>query len=442
MTHLGTTTDRPGRRTVLHVMPTPTSPADEGVRAWEPELLRGFVQVLVARDPPLSLRSRRAKVMVALATWVGAALLLVALIALLRRPEQGTIFVTPSGTGFSRSQPRTVEVAAVLALLSLCFRYPLLAWRIGFVALLFLPLVASDRLPISIALLLCYWVAGLRHGRAASWAMCLLLLLPIWLLMRGEERPLFSTAVLLVIQVALDATIVSRRAGHALAEQIAQGELEEARRAVLEERTRIAREMHDVVAHHMSLIAVQAETARYRLSDLSPAAVEEFSSLSATARGALTDLRRVLGVLRSDSPVELEPQPQLADVATLVAATRRAGVIIELSMPANGNAAVSHAIGLCAYRIVQEALSNAGRHAPGARVLVTVERDPGELRLEVANGPPTTSGQAPVRGVRPGHGISGMRERVALLGGSISAGPNAVGGFAVNAVLPLTQAVP
>jgi signal transduction histidine kinase len=421
------------------VMPTPPTRADEAVRGWGPRLRRGFVQVLVARDPPLLLRSRRAKVMVAFATLVGAALLLVALIALLRRAPHGAIFVTPSGSGVSDSH-RTLGVVAVLALPFLCVRYPLLAWRIGYLALLFLPLTSGDRPWLSIALLLCYWVAGLRHGRATSWAMCLLMLLPVWLLMPGEERPVFSTAVLFVIQVALDATIVSRRAGNALAEQIAQGELEEARRAVLEERTRIAREMHDVVAHHMSLIAVQAETAQYRLSDLSPAAIEEFSALSATARGALTDLRRLLGVLRSDSPAEREPQPQLADVATLVDATRRAGVSVELSMPANGSAAVSHAVGLCAYRIVQEALSNAGRHAPGARVLVKVERDPDALRLDVVNGPPTTSGQAPVRGVRAGHGISGMRERVALLGGSISAAPSAVGGFAVMAVLPLTQA--
>jgi signal transduction histidine kinase len=111
-------------------------------------------------------------------------------------------------------------------------------------------------------------------------------------------------------------------------------------------------------------------------------------------------------------------------------------------MPPNGNTAVPHAVGLCAYRIVQEALSNAGRHAPGAPVRVTVERDPEELRLGVVNGPPVLSAQVPAKGARPGHGIAGMRERVAILGGSISAGPNAVGGFAVSAVLPLTEAAP
>ncbi len=382
--------------------------------------------------------------MAAVATWAGAGVLLISLVGLLRSSHHGAVLVTPSGTSFGPVEPKTFEVGAVLGVLLLCVRYPLLSWRIGYATLLFVPLVLDAkaiRLPLSIALLVCFWVAGLRHGRAASWAMCLLMLFPVWALMRGEERPVLATLALFVIQVALDATIVSRRTGHALSEQIAQVELEEAKRAVLEERTRIAREMHDVVAHHMSLIAVQAETAPYRLADLSDGAKEEFAAMSATSREALNDVRRLLGVLRSDRPAERDPQPQLRDVAALVDATRRAGVSIELSMPANGNTAVSHAVGLCAYRIVQEALSNAGRHAPGAPVRVIVEREPESLRLNVVNGPPL-SAEVPAKGARPGHGIAGMRERVAILGGSISAEPNAVGGFAVSAVLPLTERAP
>jgi signal transduction histidine kinase len=415
------------------------------LRGWGPALRRGLVEVLVAHDPPPLGRSRRAKVTATLATWTGVALLLVALVGLVRTAHRGAIFVTPSGAGFAPVEPKSFEVAAVVGVLLLCVRYPLLAWRIGYLTLLFVPLVLdvkAIRLPLAIALLVCYWVAGLRHGRSASWAMCLLMLLPAWVLMPGQERPALATLALVVIQVALDATIVSRRAGHALSEQIARGELEEAERAVLEERTRIAREMHDVVAHHMSMIAVQAETAPYRLPDLSDGAKQEFAALSGTAREALNDVRRLLGVLRSDGPAERNPQPQLRDVATLVEATRRAGVSVELSMPANGGTAVSHAVGLCAYRIVQEALSNAGRHAPGAPVHVVVERDREGLRLEVVNGPPVLSPEVPARGARPGHGIAGMRERVAILGGSISAGPNAVGGFAVSALLPLTEATP
>ena len=158
--------------------------------------------------------------------------------------------------------------------------------------------------------------------------------------------------------------------------------------------------MHDVVAHHMSLIAVQAETAPYRLDDLSEGTKEEFAALSAAAREALNDVRRLLGVLRSDGPAERAPQPKLADVATLVEASRRAGVSIDLSMPADDGTAISHAVGLCAYRIVQEALSNAGRHAPGAWVQVAVERDPDVLRLDIVNGPPATD--APCRPTRVG----------------------------------------
>jgi signal transduction histidine kinase len=428
------------------VTQTPSLHLEALVRSAAAELRHGFAKILVARDPPPDLRSRPARLLSAAATWIGAALLLVALIGILQSARQGGVVVTPNGSGFDVSEPKTADVMAVVGLLLLSVRRPLLAWRIGWVALLlFLPLIGLDhaiKLPLAIAIVICYWVAGLRHGRATAWAMSLLNLLPVWALMRGTARPLLSTLALLVIQIALDATIVSRRAGHALAEQMAQNELDDSRRALLEERTRIAREMHDVVAHHMSLIAVQAETAPYRLEGLSNGVKDEFAALSATAREALNDVRRLLGVLRSDGPAERAPQPRLTDVVTLVEASRRAGISVDLSMPANGEATVSHAVGLCAYRIVQEALSNAGRHAPGAWVQVVVERDPDVLRLDIVNGPPTTTDAVRHEAARAGHGIAGMRERVALLGGSLSVEPNILGGFVVSAVLPLTEVAP
>ncbi len=423
----------------------PSASVEELARRWSPQLWRGFVTVLVARDPPPHLRSRRTQLLISVATWIGAALLLVALIGILRSVGRGGVSVTPSGFGFGATEPKTADLAAVLGVLLLCLRYPLLAWRTGFAAIFLFSFVGNNhaiRLPMAIAILVCYAVAGLRHGRAAARAMSLLNLLPVWAFMRGLERPLLTTLGLLAIQLALDATIVSRRTGHALAEQVARSELDEARRALLEERTRIAREMHDVVAHHMSLIAVQTETAPYRLDDLSDSAKNEFVTLNATAREALNDVRRLLGVLRSDGPAERTPQPKLADVATLVDASRRAGVSIDLSMPPDGDAAISHAVGLCAYRIVQEALANASRHAPGAWVQVAVERDPYALRLDILNGPPTTDSDASREPGRPGHGITGMRERVALLGGTLSAEPNILGGFAVSAVLPLAEVSP
>jgi signal transduction histidine kinase len=424
------------------VAETPSTGIEELVRRWSPDLWRGFLTALIARDPPPQLRSRRLKMLVTAATWVGVALLIVALIGILQSVGRGGVSVTPSGFGGGPNTPKAAEIAAVLGVLLLCIRVPLLAWRIAYLTFLLHPLLGIDNginLPLATAILVCYWMAGLRHGRAAAWAIFLLNLLPVWVYTQGQGGPLLATLALLVVQVALDATIVSRRTGHALAEQVAQSELDEAHRALLEERTRIAREMHDVVAHHMSLIAVQAETAPYRLDDLSDRTKEEFAALSSAAREALNDVRRLLGVLRSNGPAERSPQPKLADVATLVEASRRAGVSIDLSMPADDGAAISHAVGLCAYRIVQEALANAGRHAPGAWVQVAVERDPDVLRLDIVNGPPATDAPASDDSGRPGHGIVGMRERVALLGGSLSAEPNILGGFAVSAVLPLAE---
>ncbi len=137
--------------------------------------------------------------------------------------------------------------------------------------------------------------------------------------------------------------------------------------------------------------------------------------MSEVAREALSEMRRLLGVLRQDQPAQLEPQPELADVPALVDATRRAGVTVELLLPA-GLSKVPAGVGVCAYRIVQESLSNASQHAPGAAVTVTLDHDAEAVQLRVANGP----GGPPVRpgGERgPGHGLTGMRERVALLGG-------------------------
>ena len=139
-------------------------------------------------------------------------------------------------------------------------------------------------------------------------------------------------------------------------------------------------------------------------------------------------------MLRHDQPAALAPQPQLTDLPALIDAARRAGVSVELTGPP----ALDHVpsgVGVCAYRIVQESLSNAGQHAPGALVTVSVGHDAGSVLLRVANGP---AGPA-ANEHGPGHGLTGMRERVALLGGTLSAGPAPDGGFVVSAVLPLGQ---
>jgi signal transduction histidine kinase len=339
-----------------------------------------------------------------------------------------------------------VLAVAVVAPLPLAARYPLLAWRIGWLALLLAPLVHAAWWggwpwgpPQVLALLAAFCVAGVRYPRPVLWSMWALILIPWWLWLAADvpdlNGPVGATIAFTAATIAVDSIGSRLRAQQALAAQTERAEVERARRAVLEERTRIARELHDVVAHHMSLIAVRAETAPYRLSDLPESARAEFGALSAAAREALADMRRLLGVLRHDQAAALAPQPRLSDLPVLIDAARRAGVPVELSvLPALDH--VPSGVGVCAYRIVQESLSNASQHAPGAAVTVSVDTDPRAVMLRVANGPGGAGGlSGGERG--PGGGLTGMRERVALLGGSLAAGPAPDGGFVVAAELPL-----
>ncbi|HEY9374516.1 sensor histidine kinase [Streptomyces sp.] len=226
-----------------------------------------------------------------------------------------------------------------------------------------------------------------------------------------------------------------------LVEQETISEAERARRTLLEERTRIARELHDVVAHHMSVITVQADSAPYRIPDLPDAAREEFGSIAASARESLAEMRRLLVVLRSEGTEgERAPQPGLDRVQQLIEATVRAGVPAESSLAAELGE-VPAAVDLSAYRIVQEALANVVRHAPGARTRVSVRPDEsGEwLTVLVVNGPSEERGsrRSPVESGGTGHGLVGMRERVRLTGGTLDTGPLPDGGFRVAARMPL-----
>lgn len=343
--------------------------------------------------------------------------------------------------------PLLLAVAVVTPLL-LAARYPLLAWRIGWLALLLTPLVPGRWRggwpwgPAQVLVLVAvFGVAGARYQRPVLWWMWALSLIPWWLWLARDlpdlNGPIAATLVFTAATIALDSLGSRWRTQRALAAQTERAELERARRAVLEERARIARELHDVVAHHMSLIAVRAETAPYRLSDLPESARAEFGSISDVAREALTEMRRLLGVLRNDEPAGLAPQPRLSDLPALLETARQAGVTVELSAPPGLNQ-VPSGVALCAYRIVQESLTNVSQHAPGAAVTVSVEHEDGAVLLRVANGPGEPGGPSPSE-PRPGHGLTGMRERVALLGGSLSAGPAPDGGYVVSAVLPIGQ---
>ncbi|MFB7940104.1 sensor histidine kinase [Streptomyces sp. NPDC056049] len=253
-----------------------------------------------------------------------------------------------------------------------------------------------------------------------------------------------STLLFVLSGVLLLLTSVIRARSEAqrrLVEQETISEAERARRTLLEERARIARELHDVVAHHMSVITVQADSAPYRIPELPEAAREEFASIAGSARESLAEMRRLLAVLRSDgSEGERAPQPGLDRLQQLVEATVRAGVPAELSLATelvDGRTEVPQAVGLSAYRIVQEALANVVRHAPGAPTRVSVREDgSGRLTVLVVNGP-AAEPVSPLESTGTGHGLVGMRERVRLTGGTLDTGPLPDGGFRIAARLPL-----
>ncbi|SEK23407.1 Signal transduction histidine kinase [Rhodococcus maanshanensis] len=232
--------------------------------------------------------------------------------------------------------------------------------------------------------------------------------------------------------------VLSRRE---LARQEEVNEVERARRAILEEKARIARDLHDVVAHHMSLVVVQAQSAPYRIEDVSPAAQAEFESIGATARDALNEIRGMLGVLRSDGQLaEDAPMPGLDRIDELVEGSRRAGMQVQvdrIGMPER----LSDSAGLTMYRILQESLSNAARHAPGAPVRVTLGRDGGLATLAVVNAPPVGAAPSAVADHAGGHGITGMRDRASSVGGSLTAQPRPDGGFEVLARVPAVPGI-
>ena len=331
-------------------------------------------------------------------------------------------------------------------------RRPLVAWRIAY-PLLFLgsmnaaPKESWPWAPVQIVgfLVVLLVVALTEDSTVTAWATGFSIVPGFFFF--GDQANAVGMAVLLVAVALLGDVLTRRRQSRRqLAEQTELTELERARRAILEERARIAREMHDVVAHHMSMIAVQAETAPYRLQDLTDPVRAELSTIATAARSALTDMRRLLGVLRAENEeAPREPQPGLADLPALVATVERAGVPVTLEVPgvplerSSGTPllmdTVPEPVGLAAYRIVQEALANAARHAPGGPVNVLVGAESDRLVVTVENGPPST-GTSPAAPGGTGHGLMGMRERTALLGGTLDAGPDDAGGYRVLAVLP------
>ncbi|HXM56115.1 MAG TPA: sensor histidine kinase [Candidatus Dormibacteraeota bacterium] len=259
-----------------------------------------------------------------------------------------------------------------------------------------------------------------------------------WLAEPGSER-----SVILVIGLAMATALLIGY--HVRARRIYLAEVE-ARAARLErereqaeelaaeqERARIARELHDVVAHHVSAIAIQAGSARAVRARDPTAAAEALDPIGAAARQALTELSRLLGVLRRGDAAPREPEPGLDQLDRLLDRARSAGHPVDLVISGRRRPLPS-GVELSAYRIVQEAMTNVLKHARGAPVEVTLGFCDAELAIDVVDGGGATA--TPEAG-GAGHGLIGMRERVAVFGGRLDAGPTAAGGFRVSARLPV-----
>lgn len=296
-----------------------------------------------------------------------------------------------------------------------------------------------------VALAVALYLAGRRASRSA------LLVLPFLLYAVSPAAPVAPGGrqfALLLLGLAAGATgtgILRRMRTEAARRDasvraMADSLLEHAARG---ERARIARELHDVVAHHISMIAVQAEAARLTTPGMPPEGATRLVAIGDTARTALTEMRRLLGVLREDSGTAptRRPQPGLQQLNELLDEARALSAGSTRLIVRGAVAPLDPGIEITAYRIVQEALTNARRHAPGAAVDVELEYRADVLHLRVRdNGPgppPGLNGAAAA-----GHGLTGMSERAAMVGGRVTTGPAPNGGFLVEAVLPTPEAAP
>ncbi|MFD0903669.1 sensor histidine kinase [Actinomadura sediminis] len=321
---------------------------------------------------------------------------------------------------------------AACAPLALRDRHPLGAWRLSFAAMAIIGV--SDWLTVpyvpagAFAMVMCLFTVAVRCPGNVTLGAGIMTAAGAWI---KDPETGAGASVLVLLPLAVGYAVRVRQTSR---RELAEQERRHAdAEAVLTERQRIARELHDVVAHHMSMIAIQAEAAPYK-AEVPDVTRRDLAEIRSTALDALTELRRILGVLRSEDGSDTAPQPGLERLDDLVAGARGAG--LDVTARLSGDlAGLPPGVGLTAYRILQEALSNAMRHAPGSRVDVEASREDGVLSIGVVNGPPG-DGRSPVFATGGGHGLVGMRERAAMLGGWLTAEPTSEGGFAVTATLP------
>jgi signal transduction histidine kinase len=342
--------------------------------------------------------------------------------------------------------------------LPLAVRYPVPAMLVHIVSIVVIgtltrEMVADEFWPLPIAdlvaLIVILVILGLRESwivSVSAWWASFLAMTIVVALNVGVAVPTIEWGVDVIISVSVSLLALGlsifigqrRRVRELIAAARRDVELEQARRATVEERARIARELHDVVAHSMSMVHIQAESAKFRIRDLGEAR-EEFAAIAKSARAALGEMRQLLEALHPDDETYYAPQPSAADIPALVDGARAAGSVVSLSDEVDP-ARFTATLGLTAYRIVQEALSNVIRHAPGAVVDVSLRESAGVVMVVVRNAPPP-SVRAASSGLdvdAGGRGLQGMRERVEMVHGTLEHGDLPGGGFVVSAHLPST----
>jgi signal transduction histidine kinase len=358
--------------------------------------------------------------------------------------EAGVLVKHGAGSG----TPWTVAVLGVVALVPLAWRHqaPVLVWAVSGVATLAAMVAHGSPGLLALGPLIALYTVATDCPRRVSLMAGAVSLVGVTLgvaAVRTSKSPWVAFVFPLVVIAAAwligDNLRVRRVYVAELEAKAARAEAEreaEASRAAAQERGRIARELHDVVAHHVSVIAVQAGAARMNADgDVPPETLEGLAAVEAIARQTLTELRQLLGVLRHDGePPSLTPQPGLDQLDRLVADVRHAGLPVEMAIEGE-RIPIPPGVDLSAYRIIQEALTNVLKHEGPVPTKVIVRFCPHDLELEVADEGGSVPASPQANG--HGHGLVGMRERVAMFGGSFEAAPRPEGGFMVAARIPL-----
>jgi signal transduction histidine kinase len=325
--------------------------------------------------------------------------------------------------GGLESDPTTTILLTLTATLPLALRRTHLKTAAAVTTLSTLFLISSgEPTPETAAVIVAQaWVLYLLAEQVRGWV-TLLLGVAFVLLTLSSGNVVLSNLLLLAAGIGALAIGNARRLGGQVSEVRAS-------QAALEERARIARELHDVVAHHVSTIAIQADTARLTTAGMPAEGGERLEAIGQTARDAMTEMRRVLGVLRTDDGAGLAPQPGLERIGELLETARGTGTPVRFVLEGRP-VALPPSVELTAYRIVQEALTNARRHAPGAPVEVSLRYEQDALCVGVRD-----HGPGPRELGSGGQGLCGMRERVAMVGGELATGAADGGGFQVQARL-------